>query len=97
MKEEINIDFNPFEEGNRIKFEMQMAQLTGEKSIRSELPPLVEAIAQVARIEQKVDRLTALVERLLDSLAEDADPEDLPDMTLDGETAGGERDQSQPL
>ena len=60
--------------------------------------------SQQDRIEQKLDRLTTLMQvqselmhRLLESLADEGDPSDHPALTLDGTPAGQERDTSKGL
>jgi hypothetical protein len=65
--------------------------------------PAVEQ-SQQDRIEQKLDRLTTLVQvqselvhRLLESLADEGDPSDHPALTLDGTPTGQERDPGKSL
>lgn len=48
--------------------------------------------------QQEIEALKAQLGALLDALAqEDAEDQEPPAMTLDGDQAGGERDQSEPL
>lgn len=71
-------------------------------------PPPGDATAQaLARIEGKVDALQASVDQALllldgidqtlEQLTTDADDDEPPQTTLDGEPAGAERDPAQPL
>lgn len=55
-------------------------------------PPMQDAIT---RIEHKLDTLTTIVQQLLNLLA--VEDEEQPELTLDGEPAGHERDQNQGL
>lgn len=52
------------------------------------MPSIEDLHATAARIEAKLDRL-------IEALAADEEPE--PERTLDGEIAGGEREQGQSL
>lgn len=49
---------------------------------------------QFQEIVERLDRIESMLAVLVNSLAED---EDEPQLTLDGQPAGGERDQSQSL
>jgi hypothetical protein len=50
---------------------------------------------QLTRIEQKLDAIITSLNALFAALGEDEDGQ--PELTLEGEPAGGERDQSQSL
>jgi hypothetical protein len=56
-------------------------------------PALPEPLSQLDRIEQKVDLISELLLRIWD---EEEEP-DGPTIDLDGQVAGGARDQSQGL
>lgn len=45
----------------------------------------------------QLDRIEAKLDALLEALADEGEEMDQPELTLDGERVGGERDDSQPL
>jgi len=45
----------------------------------------------------QLDRIEAKLDALLEALADEGEEMDRPELTLDGEALGGERDDSQPL
>lgn len=45
----------------------------------------------------QLDRIEAKLDALLEALADEGEEMDQPQLTLDGEAVGGERDNSQPL
>jgi len=45
----------------------------------------------------QLDRIEAKLDALLDALADEGEEVERPELTLDGEAVGGERDDSQPL
>lgn len=45
----------------------------------------------------QLDRIEAKLDALLDALADEGEETEQPQLTLDGEAVGGERDDSQPL
>ncbi|CAB3653846.1 hypothetical protein LMG26685_02894 [Achromobacter mucicolens] len=47
--------------------------------------------------EPQLDRIEAKLDALLDALADEGEEMEQPELTLDGEAVGGERDDSQPL
>jgi len=51
----------------------------------------------LARIEAKVDLLASMFRQLLATLKEEDEGQQQRQTTLDGESAGQERDQTQPL
>lgn len=59
----------------------------------------VQDLAAQSRIEHKIDRVQQTLDGLMQVLAdEDETPdEDTPGLTLDGDSAGSERDQNTPL
>ncbi len=61
------------------------------------LPDIGHVMAELESLHRKVDALAGIMHRLLESLAEDPDPDAEDVRTLDGDTAGAERDASQPL
>lgn len=47
--------------------------------------------------ESQLDRIEAKLDALLEALADEGEEMDQPELTLDGEAVGGERDDTQPL
>lgn len=47
--------------------------------------------------DEQLDRIESLLTTLVESLADEGEETEQPQLTLDGEAAGGERDDSQPL
>jgi hypothetical protein len=45
----------------------------------------------------QLDRIEAKLDALLDALADEGEEMEQPELTLDGEAVGGERDDTQPL
>ncbi|MCG7328046.1 hypothetical protein [Achromobacter sp. ACRQX] len=45
----------------------------------------------------QLDRIEAKLDALLEALADEGEEMERPELTLDGEAVGGERDDSQPL
>lgn len=45
----------------------------------------------------QLDRIEAKLDALLEALADEGEEIEQPELTLDGERVGGERDDSQPL
>lgn len=45
----------------------------------------------------QLDRIEAKLDALLEALADEGEEIERPELTLDGEAVGGERDDSQPL
>lgn len=53
--------------------------------------------AKLDRILESQARIEAKLDALLDALADEGEEMERPELTLDGEAVGGERDDSQPL
>lgn len=47
--------------------------------------------------DEQLDRIESMLAMLVESLADEGEEIDQPELTLDGERVGGERDDSQPL
>lgn len=47
--------------------------------------------------DEQLDRIESLLTTLVESLADEGEDTEQPQLTLDGEAVGGERDDSQPL
>ncbi|MFY3461099.1 hypothetical protein ACOTJD_31035 [Achromobacter xylosoxidans] len=47
--------------------------------------------------DEQLDRIESLLTTLVESLADEGEEMDRPELTLDGDRVGGERDDSQPL
>ncbi|MBV7502087.1 hypothetical protein [Achromobacter sp. ACM05] len=59
--------------------------------------PLPVGGGQMARISEQMARIEGKLDALIEALADEGEEMDQPDLTLDGEAVGGERDDSQPL
>lgn len=55
-----------------------------------------ECVLQQSQPTQ-LDRIEAKLDALLEALADEGEQMEQPELTLDGEAVGGERDDSQPL
>lgn len=49
------------------------------------------------RVVTQLDRIEAKLDALLEALADEGEEVEQRELTLDGESVGGERDESQPL
>lgn len=69
-----------------------------EAGMPGELIVLCEgATLSVLGRDEKLDRIEAKLDALLEALADEGEEMEQPELTLDGEAVGGERDDTQPL
>jgi hypothetical protein len=54
-------------------------------------------VGSVQPVPTQMDRIESLLVTLVEALADEGEEMDQPELTLDGEAVGGERDDSQPL
>ena len=58
---------------------------------------LNEMERRLAALEQRMATQDQFMEHVNDALAQEEEADEQPQLTLDGEAMGGERDQTQPL
>ncbi|EJO27469.1 hypothetical protein [Achromobacter marplatensis] len=75
-----------------IKRQWAEAGLPGKLVVLSE-----GATMSVLGRDERLDRIEAKIDALLDALADEGEEMEQPELTLDGEAVGGERDDTQPL
>lgn len=80
------------EQAEHIKRQWAEAGLPGKLVVLSD-----GATISVLGRDEKLDRIEAKIDALLDALADEGEEMEQPELTLDGEAVGGERDDSQPL
>lgn len=54
-------------------------------------------VGSVQPVPTQMDRIESLLATLVEALADEGEELEQPELTLDGEAVGGERDDSQPL
>lgn len=80
------------DETEAIKRQWAEAGLPGKLVVLSE-----GATMSVLGRDERLDRIEAKIDALLDALADEGEEMEQPELTLDGEAVGGERDDTQPL